>query len=247
MKSILRISLALFLSIYLLSAETAEKPRLLLRGVLDLGKTQLFSLSTDDAVASKWIKVGQTFKDHKVVSFDPDSQILTLEHEDGTIELSLTAAQEGPGNEGDMESRLAEAKHILSLIDFEDMMDKTISAQMDAMAEMMTKQMQAQGGVDEGLIAFQQKAMKEMFDEIDWEPIKEGMSQAYAEVFTQDELTSISAFYATPAGEATLTKQPELQQKTMKIMMPSIMKASMSMQQKMMKYMQERKAAEKAQ
>ncbi|HAV12078.1 MAG TPA: hypothetical protein DCX06_01095 [Opitutae bacterium] len=244
MKSLLRTSLALLLSINLLSAETEPSSEILLRGVLDMGTTQTFSLSTKDGIASKWVKVGQSFKDHTVVSFDSDTQILTVDHAGETKELSLEAAQEGNGPSGDMETRLAEAKHLMSLIDFEDMMDKTIAAQMDAMAEMMTKQMAANGEVDDALIAFQQKAVSEMFSEIDWEPIKEGMSKAYAETFTQDELSSISSFYATPAGKATITKQPELQEKTMKIMMPAIMSAAGSMQQKMMKFMQERQAAE---
>jgi len=86
--------------------------------------------------------------------------------------------------------------------------------------------------------------MADMFEEINWEPIKPGMSQAYADVFTQDELSSISSFYATPAGQATLTKQPELQEKTMQIMLPAIMSAAESMQNKMMEFHTDRQAAE---
>ncbi|MGJ8641422.1 MAG: DUF2059 domain-containing protein [Opitutaceae bacterium] len=239
MKPLLTASLALLASFNILSAEAEG---IILRGVLDLGTTQSFSLSTDDGLASKWVKIGQSFKDHKVISFDTETQVLTLEHAGEKQTLTLAAATEGTGEEGDMATRLAEAKSIMALIDFEDMMDKTIAAQMEAMADMMSKQMAASGETDEALLAFQQKAMKEMVDEIDWAPIKEGMSQAYAEVFTQGELSSISSFYATPAGKATITKQPELQEKTMKIMMPAIMGAAGNMQQKMMKYMQERKA-----
>ncbi|MGJ8651064.1 MAG: DUF2059 domain-containing protein [Opitutaceae bacterium] len=72
------------------------------------------------------------------------------------------------------------------------------------------------------------------------------MSKAYAEVFTKDELGSISNFYATPAGQATIQKQPALQQKTMEIMMPSIMTASQSMQKKMMDFYKQRAAEKKA-
>ncbi|MEN8661756.1 MAG: DUF2059 domain-containing protein [Lentimonas sp.] len=245
MKNVYCYYLALLLSLNLASAQSEDAPGVLLRGVLDLGTTQSFSLSSNDGVSSSWVKIGQTFKGHKVVSFDSEKQALTLEHKGETLTLELAAAQEGSGEDGDMDSRLAEAKNIMALMDFEDMMDKTLSAQMKAMGDMMRQQLSANGQVDEELVAFQSKAMAEMFEEIDWEPIKEGMSQAYAEVFTQDELSSISNFYATPAGQATLTKQPELQEKTMKTMMPAIMGASQSMQKKMMTFYQERAAAKK--
>lgn len=244
MKLLLRYTLPLLLSLNLLSAQTENTPNVILRGVLDLGTSQMFSLSTDDGGASSWVKIGQSFKDHTVVSFDADTQVLTLEHAGETKELSLAVAQESTGGPGDMETRLAEAKHIMELMNFENMMDKTISTQMDAMSDMMRKQMSVGGEVDEELVAFQKKAMSEMFAEIDWEPIKDGMSQAYAEVFTQNELSSISNFYATPAGQATLTKQPELQGKTMKIMMPAIMSASANMQKKMMQFYKDRRTAE---
>lgn len=245
MKNTYTYILTLLLSFNLTYAQSEKAPSVLLRGVLDLGTSQSFSLSTDDGVSASWVKVGQSFKEHKVVSFDADTQTLTLEHKGETLELQLAAAQEGTGEAGQMAARLAEAKNIMSLMDFEDMMDKTISAQMKAMSDMMRQQLSTNGVVDEELVAFQSKAMAEMFEEIDWAPIKEGMSQAYAEVFTKDELGSISNFYATPAGQATLVKQPELQEKTMKIMMPAIMGAAQGMQKKMMTFYQERAAAKK--
>ena len=246
MRQFLRCSLLLLISFNWLAAEPENQPQILLRGILDLGTSQTFSLSTDDGTASSWVKIGKSFQGHQLTSFDSETQTLTLTHGDETMELSMTAAQESSGGPGDMEARLAEAQNIMALMDFEDMMDKTISAQMDAMADMMRKQMAAAGQVDEELLTFQQKAMGEMFSEIDWNPIKEGMSQAYAEVFTQDELGSISNFYATPAGQATLTKQPELQKKTMEIMMPAIMSASQNMQKKLMQFMKDRQATETA-
>lgn len=85
-----------------------------------------------------------------------------------------------------------------------------------------------------------------MFSEIDWDPIKEGMTTAYAEVFTKEELRGVADFYATPAGKASIEKQPELQQKTMTIMMPAIMEASQSMQKKMMDFMKQRQEAANA-
>jgi uncharacterized protein len=247
MKKLIHTAIALLLCTAILRAETTEEaPGVILRGVLDLGTIQSFSLSTEDGVSSSWVKVGQSFKGYKVVSFDTDSQALSLEKDGVAQTISLTSAQEFANDEGTMEERLAEAKNIMALMDFEKMMNETMDAQMKAMSEMMRKQMSMGGTVDEELVAFQTKAMAEMFDEMEWGPIKDGMSKAYAEVFTKDELSSISNFYATPAGQATIQKQPALQQKTMEIMMPSIMTASQSMQKKMMDFYKQRTTEKKA-
>lgn len=247
MKKLIHTVLALLLCTSILRAETTEEAQgVILRGVLDLGTVQSFSLSTEDGVSSSWVKVGQSFKGYKVVSFDTGSQALSLEKDGVTQTISLASAQELANDEGTMEERLAEAKNIMALMDFEKMMNETMDAQMKAMSDMMRKQMSMGGTVDEELVAFQTKAMAEMFDEMEWGPIKDDMSKAYAEVFTKDELSSISNFYATPAGQATIQKQPALQQKTMEIMMPSIMTASQSMQKKMMDFYKQRAAEKKA-
>jgi len=72
------------------------------------------------------------------------------------MELALIAPEENTESDLDnMNARLAEAQKIMSQMDFENMMDKTIGAQMDAMAKMTRQQMSAAGdGADEALIAF---------------------------------------------------------------------------------------------
>ncbi|MGJ8651063.1 MAG: hypothetical protein ACSHX4_11940 [Opitutaceae bacterium] len=168
MKKIIHTALALLLCTSILRAETTEEaPSVILRGVLDLGTIQSFSLSTEDGVSSSWVKVGQSFKGYKVVSFDTDSQALSLEKDGVTQTISLASAQELANDEGTMEERLAEAKNIMALMDFEKMMNETMDAQMKAMGDMMRKQMSMGGTVDEELVAFQTKAMAEMFDEME--------------------------------------------------------------------------------
>lgn len=229
------------------SAEEAS-PDVLLRGVLNLGSSQMFSLSEPGGTGSKWVKVGQSFNDYTVVAYDTKTQVLSLEKEGTGISLSLEAAQLGT-EMGDAESRLTEATKLIEIFQFDEMMDSTIDAQLKAMSDMMRQQMQQaspNGTVDEELLQFQKKMASEMFEEMDWEPIKKGMASAYAEVFSEKELKAITNFYSTPAGIASIEKMPEIQAKTMKVMMPAIMKASQSSQQKMMQFMKERQAKVKS-
>lgn len=147
------------------------------------------------------------------------------------------------GPEGTPEERLAEAQYMMSLMNFEKMMDDTMDGQMEAMTHMMSQQMQQMGlAIDQELIDFQSAAVARMFDGIDWKPIEEGMAQAYSEVFTKEELEGMSSFYTSPAGQASLKKMPEIQAKTMEVMMPAIMEGSKVLQQEMIQFMQERQS-----
>lgn len=231
----------LALSTLSIRAEQANA-EVLLRGVLNLGSSQMFSLSEIGGTHSKWVKVGQSFQEYTVIAYDTETQQLVLEKAGDRFNLSLEVAKDGSA-QGDAESRLTEATKLMEMMQFEQMMDKTMDAQMKAMSDMMRQQMQqasADGSVDEELLQFQSKMVSEMFDEFDWEPIKKGMASAYAEVFTDEELKGITNFYSTPAGVASLEKMPEIQTKTMEVMMPAIMKASQSTQQKMIKFYQDR-------
>ena len=225
------------------SLRASEEPDILLRGILKLGDSQAFSISDSTGLESKWLKLGQSFRDYTLRSFDEETEVLTVEGHDETFELSLAAATEEPGTNGTAEERLAEAKRMMDLMQFDKMMEDTMDGQMEAMADMMRQQMSQMGQpADEEFVQFYGEAMSRMFDRIDWEPIKAGMTKAYAEVFTKSELEGMSNFYTTPAGRASLTKMPEIQQKSMQVMMPAIMKASGQFQKEISDYMQKETA-----
>ncbi len=149
----------------LLNAESA-KADLLLRGVLDMGGEQTFSLSDFSGSGHEWLEIGQSFQGYELIAYDPETKELKLEPEDGaTVKLSMAGSSQA------------------------------------------------------------------------------GMAKAYSEVFTEEELKGMSNFYTTPAGRASLEKMPEVQAKSMEVMMPAIMSASQNLQQKLMKFIQEREAA----
>ncbi len=242
LKQLLTSLILLFTSSSLLLADVDHD--ILLRGILKLGDNQAFSISTKGGTESQWLKVGQSFNGYTIEAFDEKTEMLTIRKGTETFEIGMTGAELSEAS-GTPEERLAEAQKIMQLLNFEKMINDTMDGQMKAMTDMMRQQMQQMGQeVDEELMEFQGKAMQRMFEDIDWEPIEKGMAEVYANVFTKEELKGVSSFYTTPAGQATIEKMPEIQAKSMQVMMPAIMQASQKMQQEMMQYMQERQKQE---
>ncbi|ADE55058.1 DUF2059 domain-containing protein [Coraliomargarita akajimensis] len=214
---------------------------ILLRGILNLGNRQAFSISNAAGTESAWLKLGQSFKGYELKSYDAESETLLIVFDGRELELSMEAVVDADAN-ASAEDRLAEATRMMELMNFEKMMDDALAGQMKAMSQMMRKQMGSSASEED--LAFREKAMREMFSEIDWKPIKEGMIEVYAEVYSQAELKGMSDFYTSPVGQATLEKMPEVQQKTMEVMMPALMQATQNMQQKLVQYQREKQAKE---
>jgi hypothetical protein len=55
-------------------------------------------------------------------------------------------------------------------------------------------------------------------EEFSWDKVKNQYVQAYREMFTQEEIDGLIAFYQTPAGQSLVNKQPELAKRTMTIL-----------------------------
>jgi hypothetical protein len=55
-------------------------------------------------------------------------------------------------------------------------------------------------------------------EEFSWDKVKDQYVQAYREMFTQEEIDGLIAFYQTPAGQSLVNKQPELAKRTMTIL-----------------------------
>lgn len=235
--------LTLFLSCAAFSAHGESDESLpLLRGVLNLGSTQTFSLSNASGSETSWLDIGQSFDGYKLTAYNSKAQQLSLEKDGETVLVGLAAAKLS-SEAGSPEERLAEAEALMEQMKFEQMMDEMMGAQMGVIGDMMRQQMG--DNVDEELLEFQTKVISEMFTELDWEPIKKGMTNAYADVFTSEELRGMSNFYTTPAGKASLSKMPEIQSKTMEVMMPAMMEASQNVQKKMMDFYRQRSQAKK--
>jgi len=214
---------ALALSLCLPSAQAADEKLPLLRGVLLDGAGDLFCLADLTGTAT-WAKLGQTHEGWKLESFDKDKQVLVLVRDGVTREIGLETSRI---KAADLHATVADADALLEKMRFEDMIGKSIEAQQKAMAKAMT-QMGGRNMSDAEktrMAEFQAKMMKVMLDEMDLPGMRQDMAKAMAEIYTADELRAQSAFYSTPAGQATLDKQPQLQSRITELMMPRMMKA----------------------
>ena len=93
------------------------------------------------------------------------------------------------------------------------------------------KNMDIPSGESGKVASLQEKLMNIARKEMSWENLKEDYISIYAEIFTEEELQGIIAFYKTPIGKKFIEKQPELlqrsmeiSQKQMKILMPKMQK-----------------------
>lgn len=220
----LALALAAFtLSLGLPAARAAEAELPLLRGVLLDGSGNLFCLA-DATGAATWAKLGQVHAGWKLESFDADRQVLVLSREGVRRELGLETARIQASA---APATVADADALLEKMRFEDMIAKTIEAQQTAAIKAMGRL----GGKNlpdaerERMAEFQTKVMKTMIEEMDLPGMRQDMAKAMSEIYTADELRAQSAFYSTPAGQATLEKQPQLQSRMTELMMPRMMKA----------------------
>ena len=56
-----------------------------------------------------------------------------------------------------------------------------------------------------------------MREEMAWEKVRPHYRRLYSEIFTQEEISALLAFYRTPAGQSTIQKMPLLMQRSMQV------------------------------
>lgn len=236
-------SLGLTLSLASLARAEAELPQF--RSVLIDGQASTFSLA-DATGSGRWLKLGETFEGWKLESFDAAKQTLTLSRDGTTRELGLEA---GRIKVGDSKASLADADALLQKMRFEEMIEKTIKSQQEAMAKSMSGMM---GGKDmpeaerARMTEFQKKMMDAMFSEMDLPGMRKDLATVYAETFSSAELKAQSDFYSTAAGQALIDKQPVLQKRMTELMMPRMMKAMPKVQAMAQEFGKEEKARKAA-
>jgi uncharacterized protein len=62
---------------------------------------------------------------------------------------------------------------------------------------------------DKGLAAYYEKLNALVAQSYNWTKLEPSYEQVYADLYTEDELDGILAFYKSPIGQAFLTKTPE--------------------------------------
>lgn len=221
----LRVSgLALLLALAPAARAADDLPQF--RSVLIDGQANLFSLA-DGSGAGRWVKLGEAFDGWTLASFDAATQRLTVTREGATRELGLADGSLGNGA-APVAATVADADALLQQMRFEEMIEKALTAQQEAMAKSMGQMMgkQKMSDADRARMAeFQQRAMKVMIEEMDIRGMRSDVAKIYAETFTAAELKAQADFYTTPGGQAMIDKQPAIQQRMSELMMPRMMSA----------------------
>ena len=115
----------------------------------------------------------------------------------------------------------ASLEKLLELSKAGKLMD-SVFGQMDGMIKASMKQV-TQGkplsAKEQAIMDRQQaKMVAVMKEEFSWAKMKQPFIRIYRETFTQEEVDGLIAFYQSSAGQAFVTKQPELMKNTMAVM-----------------------------
>jgi hypothetical protein len=123
----------------------------------------------------------------------------------GSIALLLTAS----GALAQDAARKAKIEEMFRLMNIDQMMQQMMG-QMKAMGmQQLDKNMPPEEKAKAA------ESQRKIFDMFNWEKFKSSFVQIYSEVYTDEELDGILAFYRSPAGQAMVAKQPQLMAKSM--------------------------------
>jgi hypothetical protein len=153
--------------------------------------------------------------------------------------VTLLVGLSGPCARADETSKAAKIEELMRITKAESMSTQ-VAGQVRAM---MMNQLNA-AGVASGKSSAEaaevmNKLVAQIQERLSWQKLKPDYVKLYAEVFTEEEITGIVAFYKTPIGQAMLQKMPLLMSKTMELvqrqtagMMPEIQKTVDEMREK---------------
>jgi hypothetical protein len=122
------------------------------------------------------------------------------------------------------QSKRAVAEELLNLVDMKGTMERSSATVKQMVIQQIQKSNPApqDPAVEAKLTDFMGKIMDMVSHEMSWDKLKDKYVTLYSDIFTEQELKDITAFYKTPSGQALIKKQPE------------VMKRSAEMTQKMM-------------
>lgn len=226
-------------------AMAADVAPLQLKGVLNTGREKLFGLSTLTGDSSAWVPLGKGFQGYTLKSYDDAKSLLLFERDGKNYELTLATAKiaTAEGAQG-TPATVADAAAVVDRMHFEELIAKTMEGQKKAMAGMTQKMAQQSGSkIDpKDLEEHQSKIMDAMIEAMNLPQLKKDITEIYAQTFSKEELTALGDFYATPAGQAMVDKQPIVQEKLQAAMMPRLMAAMPKIQQLNVDFSKQQKA-----
>lgn len=223
---------------------------------LTVGKENRFVLVGADGKSSSWLALGDSFQGYTIKDYDSKAEAVDLEKDGkvtrvgiaGDAVLAGTVAGAADAKAGGASATVAEATALLDTIQFEKLMDRTLGsvrkAQADALKQMLPKNASPEDRA--AFEAFQTKVLDTMMSSLSGQELKNDVAKIYSDVFSKDELQGMSAFYASPLGQALLDKQPAIAQKTNEVLLPRIMATMPKIQQMQREFMTEMRAKKQA-
>jgi uncharacterized protein len=135
-------------------------------------------------------------------------------------------------------SKAAKIEQLMQLTHTESMITQ-MTSQIRAM---MASQVEAIGGTAESkatALELMNKLADQISQRMDWQKLKPDYIKLYADVFAEEEIDGMVAFYKTPAGHAMIEKMPtllakstEIAQRQMAGILPEIQKTVEDLKQK---------------
>lgn len=206
--------------------------------IMTMGREHRFVLVSDAGKPSAWMRIGASFEGYTLKAYDEASGGLDLEREGKITRVNLVAdaatQSSGAAALTSTPATLADAEDVLRVMHFDEMLTKIMEQQKKAMAPMMQRaaaQMKAPEEDKARFLAQRKKVIDEALDGIAGPEMKAEMARIYRDIFSKEELSGLGAFYATPAGQSMVAKQPQVQEKMMAAMMPRMAQIGPKMQQ----------------
>jgi len=221
--------------------------------IMTMGKEHRFVLVSEAGTASSWLKLGGNFEGYVLKGYDEKTGSLSVEGADGKVtELKLVADAATKGRDAVLPATpatLADAEGVLKVMHFDEMLAKIVEQQKKAMGPVLQRMMAGMKVPPEDrahVAEMQKKIMDEALDAMTGPDMKAAVARIYSNVFSKEELDSMSAFYSTPGGQAMVAKQPQIQEAMMKEMMPVMQQFGPKLQKMAQDYAVEKAAQAKA-
>ncbi len=142
------------------------------------------------------------------------------------------------------QSQIDAAKELMELMNLDQVIQQSYDQTLPRLAGMADQM----GLTEEERPTFEkymEKMVVAMKEEMSWEKMEPHVLKAYVEVYTEEELRELSAFYASPIGQKFITKMPELMQATMRMtqeMMQDFMPRMQEIQKEMQAELQQQRS-----
>ncbi len=117
------------------------------------------------------------------------------------------------------DTRRATAEELLNVMNVKESIEQSFAMVKKMIPAQMAQMKQATGetNIPSNVSSQTDKMMDMMAEELSWNKLKDGYIALYAEIFTDEEMKGLIAFYKSPVGQAFVQKQPEVMKRSMEL------------------------------